>query len=150
VTRRSGLFLSIWRARSIAGAVAAGLLAITLAPAQASAPQVRALNQDEVREAVLTGRLVRLDVILGAVRGPFEQQMIDVRALERQGAYLFEILMLEADGSILHLYYDGMTGALVAWTGVGAESGSERELFIATVFDRIAERDEAGKAPRKK
>jgi len=149
VTRRSGHFLSIARARR--GAVAAlCLFAAVLASAPADASQVRSLNQDEVREAVLTGRLVRLDVILGAVRGPFEQQMIDVRALERGGTYLFEVLMLETDGSILHLYYDGMTGELVAWTGVGAESGAEREVFVATVFDRILENGGTGKAARPK
>jgi len=75
------------------------------------------------------------------VRGAFETYMIDVRALEKDGLYVFEVLMLEPDGAVLQLYYDGGTAALIAWTGVGAESADSGEAFLEAVFAKLAKND---------
>lgn len=74
------------------------------------------------------------------MRSSFELQIIDVRALSMSGAYLYEVLILEADGAVLQLYYDGKTAELVAWTGVGAGEGRESSTeFAAEVFSRVIE-----------
>jgi len=121
--------------------------AVVASPAGAS-PSFQSLTQDQVLEAVQTGRLAPLDTVLGAVRGAFESYLIDVRALEKDGFYLFEILMLETDGAVLHLYYDGGTAALVAWTGVGAENNAATDVFIDSVFSKLAKGGGGARAAR--
>lgn len=136
VTRASGASKII--------AFAAALAGLAGAAQTAAAASFQSLTQDQVLKAVEAGRLAPLDTVLGAVRGAFETYMIDVRALEKDGLYLFEILMLEADGAVLHLYYDGGTAALVAWTGVGAESDGAADGFVDSVFAKLADAGGAG------
>ncbi len=106
------------------------------------------MDHDEVREAVLEGRLAPLDTVLGAVRNSFELQIVDVRALTNDQAYLFEVLILEADGAILQLYYDGRTAKLVGWTGVGSEDGSEYSAFVEEIFARLLDAQTEGQSPQ--
>ena len=133
-------------AARLRASVVFGVAAFALSAAgPALSAQVESLHHDQVRAAVLDGRLAPLETILGAVRSTFERQIIDVRALQMDDAYLYEILILEADGAVLQLYYNGQTAELVAWTGVGAGEKDAAADFAAEVFARLFDkRDEAG------
>ncbi len=129
----------------------AAALCVSVACAGAVSPVAastfQSLSHDQVRAAVLDGRLAPLNTILGAVRSAFERQMVDVRALENGDIYLFEVLMIENDGSILQLYYDARTARLIAWTGVGGESEMEGDAFIDSVFSKLERGAAATDAP---
>jgi hypothetical protein len=129
----------------------AAALCVSLACAGAATPAAansyQSLSHDQVREAVLAGRLAPLNTILGAVRSAFERQMVDVRALVKGDAYLFEVLMIEEDGAVLQLYYDARTARLLAWTGVGGESEMDGDAFIDSVFLKLERGAAASDAP---
>jgi hypothetical protein len=112
--------------------------AACLATASVHASSIRTLDHDEVRDAVRAGHLAPLEAVMGASRSMLELRMIDVRALSRDDILLFEVLILEDDGHVLQLYYDGSTAELIGWTGAGAGASLQGADFVEALFDRLA------------
>lgn len=91
---------------AILASLAVGLL---IAPAPFGAE-----SQDTARRAVEQGELVPLSRILANVEAEFPGRIIEVELERKRGRFVYEIEVLQADGRVLELLYDGRTGERLA------------------------------------
>jgi hypothetical protein len=105
-------------ALTLALAIPAGL------PAAALASPVRQLSHNEVRRAVDAGELLPLSSILDAVRLHSSLDPIEIRALTKDGIFLYEVLLLRPDGRVVLLFFDGGTAELVDIVGQNGGASS--------------------------
>ena len=110
------------------------------------------MSHDEVLAAVAAGRMAPLEAVLGAVRSTSvpalqtsltdeppraERQLIDVRALSKDGVHLYEIWSSEADGAVVQLYYHARTAALLAWAGPDSANALSEDVLLDRLFTRL-------------
>lgn len=98
------------------------LLSSILVIALTGAAQVRAgEDHDRARAALRAGEVVPLRDILAVVEQEFRGEMLEIELDEKRRRFVYEVKLLTPDGSIIELYYDARTKALLKAEGRGVE-----------------------------
>ena len=90
------------------------LVALALCVPSASADEdSEHVSHDVVRAKTLAGEILPLSAIVSDAREKFAAELIDVEFERDEERYIYELVMLSADGAISELYYDAATGVLL-------------------------------------
>ncbi len=96
------------------------MLALALSLSLPAAAPVRAdSDQDRARDAVESGKVKPLNVILKSVRRQYKGQVLDAQLLDLGDAWIYRVRMLTNDGQVLDLGVDGQSGRIVDVRGGG-------------------------------
>jgi len=97
-------------------AVLALLLAVVAlvaaVPRSADARDKDELHRDEVRRAVETGEIRSLADILNAVRGKLPGEVAGVEVERKDGRWLYEFRVVDAQGRLFDVYIDARSGEI--------------------------------------
>lgn len=72
------------------------------------------LSHDEARRAVARGEIKPLSEIVRVAEQSFSAPLIEVEFERFKGRYVYELVLLSADGALVELYYDAATAELMA------------------------------------
>lgn len=72
------------------------------------------LSHDEARRAVARGEIKPLSDIIRVAQEDFSAPLIEVEFERFKGRYVYELVLLSADGAVVELYYDAATAELLA------------------------------------
>lgn len=98
------------------------LLSTVLVIALTGAAAVQAGDDhDRARAALRAGEVVPLRDILAVVEQEFRGEMLEIELDEKRRRFVYEVKLLTPDGSIIELYYDARTKALLKTEGRGVE-----------------------------
>ena len=84
----------------------------------------RLLSQELARRAVARGEIKPLSDIIDIARRDFSAPLVEVEFEHTQGRYVYELVLLAADGALVELYYDASTGELLAMERQGESLGA--------------------------
>ncbi len=87
------------------------LLASVGAPAHGQPP-----DHDRARSAVEAGQIRPLQDILAGVRRQVPGRMLDAR-LQKNGRWVYEVILLQADGQVVAVSVDAQTGQVLGVDG---------------------------------
>lgn len=121
--RSSKMFMDRSGCRSDNGRMWKMLLAsvLVLALSGAAVGGDRDHDHDRARAALRAGEVVPLRDVLSVVEREFRGEMVEVELDERRGRLVYEVKLLTPDGSIIELYYDARTKALLKAEGRGVK-----------------------------
>jgi uncharacterized membrane protein YkoI len=89
------------------------LLLLALTPARAAELAHVCLDQKERRAEVESGRVVRLDTALRAVRSKMPGTLVRARLCRGNGGLVYVLTVLARDGKVARLTVDAVKGSLV-------------------------------------
>ena len=93
-------------------AIAASII-VSLAPARAAEISHACLDQKERRAEVESGRVVRLDTALRAVRNKMAGTLVRARLCHGNDGLVYVLTVLVRDGKVARLTVDAVKGSLV-------------------------------------
>lgn len=99
--------------RLTAAALIACAALATAAPAAADDHD----DHDRARAALADGAVLPLDRLLAIVAADFPGDVLEVELERDDGAWLYEMVVLRADGAVLEIELDAATGAVLAVEG---------------------------------
>ena len=91
----------------------AALTILSLAPARAAELAHACLDQKERRAEVESGRVVRLDTALRAVRSKMPGTLVRARLCRSNDGLVYVLTVLARDGKVARLTVDAVKGTLV-------------------------------------
>jgi uncharacterized membrane protein YkoI len=91
----------------------AALIILSLAPARAAELAQACLDQKERRAEVESGRVVRLDTALRAVRSKMSGTLVRARLCRGNDGLVYVLTVLARDGKVARLTVDAVKGSLV-------------------------------------
>src|SRR5580658_3940244 len=91
----------------------AAMTVLSLAPAQAAELAHNCLDQKERRAEVESGRVVRLDTALRAIRSKMPGTLVPARLCRGNDGLVYVLTVLARDGKVAQLTVDAVKGTLV-------------------------------------
>jgi uncharacterized membrane protein YkoI len=91
----------------------AALIILSVAPARAAELAHACLDQKERRAEVESGRVVRLDTVLRAVRSKMPGTLVRARLCRGNDGLVYVLTVLARDGKVALLTVDAVKGSLV-------------------------------------
>jgi uncharacterized membrane protein YkoI len=91
----------------------AALIILSVAPARAAELAHACLDQKERRAEVESGRVVRLDTALRAVRSKMPGTLVRARLCRGNDGLVYVLTVLARDGKVAQLTVDAVKGSLV-------------------------------------
>jgi len=85
---------------------------VAAVPQSADARDKDELHRDEVRRAVETGEIRSLADILNAVRGKLPGEVAGVEVERKDGRWLYEFRVVDAQGRLFDVYIDARSGEI--------------------------------------
>lgn len=96
------------RPRLTAITIAIGLLSVT-----GGAFAGDRLDHDEIKQLRETGQILPMGEVMTSAQTVQPGQLVEAELEREDGAYLYEIKILAADGTVHKLYLDAATGAVI-------------------------------------
>lgn len=89
------------------------LLAITSAGAHDGDKHRKTQDHDTALSALSRGEIVRLEIVLAAVKTAVPGEVVGVELRRRQGNWLYELKVLSPEGVAMHVLVDARTGQVL-------------------------------------